>query len=91
MGVEVHVPHDVDMDRFLFGETIPRILIAYAPSDRTLIENHTRKYGIELHKIGTTHDQSQFVVYQGFAKVLIANMLDLKTKWATRLESIFNS
>jgi phosphoribosylformylglycinamidine synthase len=91
IGIEVQVPHDVDMDRFLFGETIPRILIAYAPSDRTLIENHTRKYGIELHKIGTTHDQSQFVVYQGFAKVLIANMLDLKTKWATRLESIFNS
>ncbi len=90
VGLELACPPGADLDRFLFGEGLPRILIAYEPSERVGIESMVTQSGIPFHVIGTTNDSEAFKLRQGGASVYLSKLADLKKPWADRWAGLFN-
>jgi len=88
-GVEVLIPQEADLDRFLFGETVPRVLIAYEPADRVDIENTASQAGVKFTHIGNTNDSSLITIRQGGAQVFSSKIPDLKTGWSRRWDKFF--
>lgn len=89
LGMEAHIPFQTDTDRFLFGETLPRILIAYEPVERTEIETLANQSGVAFTFIGTTNDQGVFRIKQGGAKVFEVQLKDVQAKWQERWKQFF--
>ena len=89
LGIEISIPREVDVDAFLFGETVPRILVAYDTTESTEVEMLANQAGIKFTAIGSVNDQGQLVVKQGGAKVLQRDLAQLKTKWDQRLRGFF--
>lgn len=89
LGVQVHFNSGVDADRFLFGETAPRIVCAYEASDRTLLESAVTRFGIPFTVIGETDDSGSLKVFQGKAKVLDYSMPKLKESWDQKWAPFF--
>jgi phosphoribosylformylglycinamidine synthase len=89
LGIEISIPREVDVDAFLFGETVPRILVAYDATESTEVEMLANQAGIKFTAIGSVNDQGQLVVKQGGAKVLQRDLAQLKTKWDQRLRGFF--
>lgn len=88
-GVELNIPEATDLDRFLFGETIPRILIAYDSIERGDIENIASQAGVKFTYLGQTNDSSLLTVRQGGAQILEAKIPELKTTWEQRWNKFF--
>jgi phosphoribosylformylglycinamidine synthase len=89
IGLELHVPRGCDMDKFLFGETLPRVLIAFHPSDRVEIENISTQSGLVFNPVGLTNESGEFRVKQGGAVVFQRRVPDLMAAWQKRWSSIF--
>ncbi len=89
IGFQIEIPRDTDVDGFLFGETCPRVLIAYEPVERGDIENMASRAGVPFIHIGNTTDTHDFVIKQGGAKVLKADVKTLKQKWTDRWKQFF--
>jgi phosphoribosylformylglycinamidine synthase len=88
-GVELLVPSGVDLDRFLFGETIPRIVLAFDSVERGDIENLASQAGVAFTQLGQTNDSSQLVIRQGGAQILVSKIPDLKASWNQRWNKFF--
>jgi len=88
-GVEILIPQETDLDRFLFGETIPRLLIAYEPIERVDLENTASQAGVKFTHIGNTTDSSLFTIRQGGAQIFSSNIPDLKKGWNHRWDKFF--
>jgi len=89
MGLALQVPQDADSDRFLFGETVPRLIIAYDPVEHTDIESLANQAGVSFTQIGSTNDSSEFTISHGGAKILGAKMPELYTRWRDRWVEFF--
>lgn len=89
IGFEVEIPRETDVDGFLFGETCPRVLIAYEPVERGDLENLASRAGVPFQFIGHTTDLGEMIVKQGGAKVLKASIPTLKDKWDKRWKMFF--
>lgn len=88
-GVEIHVPFDTDLDKFLFGETIPRLLAAIDVTDKTELETMSNTTGVTFHSIGHVNDSGKLTVIQGNAKILEVDLVSLKKKWLNRWKPFF--
>jgi phosphoribosylformylglycinamidine synthase len=88
-GVELHIPEKTDLDRFLFGETIPRIVIAYDSIERGDLENIASQAGVSFTYLGQTNDTSLLMIRQGGAKILETKIPELKTAWEQRWNKFF--
>ncbi len=89
IGFELEIPRETDVDGFLFGETCPRVLIAYEPVERGDLENMSSRAGVPFLHIGQTTDHHELIVKQGGAKVLKADIKSLKQKWDSRWKMFF--
>jgi len=89
LGLTLQLPPDTDADRFLFGESIPRLLIAYDYVERTDIENLASQAGVGFTVVGHTTDQGEFKITQGSSTNLSAKMPDLIAKWRNRWAKFF--
>lgn len=89
LGIEISIPRELDADAFLFGETVPRLLVAYDPTESTEVEMLANQAGVKFTALGSVNDQGQLVVKQGGAKVLQRDLAQLKTKWDQRLRGLF--
>lgn len=89
LGVEIAIPREVDVDAFLFGETVPRILIAYDSTESTEVEVIAHQAGVKFTPIGSVNDQNHLLVKQGGAKVLERDLTQLKSKWDQRWRGFF--
>ncbi len=88
-GIDLHIPSEIDVDKFLFGETIPRIVLAYDPIEQVDIENTASQAGVKFTHIGNTNDLSAMNIRQGGAQVLSAHIPDLKAKWTQKWNKFF--
>lgn len=88
-GVEVSVPLHTDVDLFLFGETVPRLLVAYEPVERTDIETLANGAGVKFHPLGQTTDHARLTILQGGAKILDLDAKDLKRRWKAKWTTLF--
>ncbi len=88
-GVELAVPLNTDVDLFLFGETIPRILVAYEAVERTEIETLANGAGVPFHVIGNSTDRSRLTISQGGAKILDLDSQQLKNQWKQKWAPLF--
>ncbi len=84
IGFEVASPVGTDLDRFLFGESVPRVLVAYAPNERVQIESFASQAGVPFHWIGTTNDTGDWRLRQGGAAVHHASIQSVKEAWTKR-------
>lgn len=89
LGIEISIPREVEVDAFLFGETIPRILIAYDSTEATEVEMVANQAGIKFTAIGNVNDQGRLLVKQGGAKVLERDLFQLRGKWDQRWRGFF--
>lgn len=89
IGVELNIPIGADLDRFLFGETIPRIVIAFDSTERGDIENIASQAGVSFTHLGQSNDSSAFTIRQGGAQVFNAKTSDLKVAWNQRWNNFF--
>lgn len=89
IGLNLNLIQDVDTDRLLFGETVPRLLIAYDAVERTELESIASQAGVAFTPIGHTTDQDNFSVLQGGAAVLTLKVSDLKARWRDRWKPFF--
>jgi phosphoribosylformylglycinamidine synthase subunit PurL len=89
LGVEIQLSSDTDIDRVLFGEAIPRLLVAYEPVERTEIENLANGAGIAFTWLGVTNDMGQFTVKQGGSTILNLKLMDLKKRWQEKWKNLF--
>lgn len=90
IGFEAHIPFETDSDRFLFGETVPRILVAYSPVERTEIETFANQSGVSFTVVGTTTDQGNFTIKKGGANIFEVKLKDVQAKWHERWNQFFN-
>ena len=89
LGFELVSPPGIEADRVFFGEALPRILVAYAPSDRVSIESAASQSGVAFTVVGHTNESSEIRLRQGGASVLQQSLRDLKTAWERRWERFF--
>lgn len=89
LGVEIHIPREVDGDAFLFGETIPRVLVAYDSTESTEVEVLAHQAGVAFTSIGTVNDGGRLVVKQGGAKVLEKDLKQLSEQWDQKWRGFF--
>ncbi len=89
IGFDINIPFGSEVDRFLFGETVPRIIVAYDPGDRTEIESMANHSGVKFTVIGQTSESDLFQVRQGGAIVLKEKVSDLSSRWRNRWRAIF--
>lgn len=88
IGFELVSPPATDFDRFLFGEALPRILVAYPANERVQIEMLSGRAGVPFHFIGHTNDSSQIQLRQGGAAVYQSAIGPLKQAWADRWNTV---
>lgn len=90
IGLDIHVPYDLDVDRFLFGETIPRVLMAFDSSDRAEFERLSSQAGVPFQVVGHVTDKAVFQVMQGKMVSLSVEMEKIRaqfdSKWKSFLE-----
>lgn len=89
LGLELNIPFGTDVDRLLFGETVPRILVAYEHIERTEIEALANQAGVTFTFLGTTNDKEHITVRQGGSKVFEQKLQTLREPWAKRWKSFF--
>lgn len=89
IGFEISMASGTDVDSFLFGESIPRLLVAYEPIERTEMENLAGGAGVLFTHIGQTNDSGLLTVRQGGSQVLSFTMSDLKNKWDEKWRPFF--
>jgi len=89
VGFELMLPPETDLDLFLFGETVPRVLFAYDSIERTEMETMANSAGVTFTPIGSTNDQGRFLLRQGGAKVLDLSVADLKRQWQSKWQPLF--
>jgi phosphoribosylformylglycinamidine synthase len=89
LGIELHVPRGCDTDKFLFGEAVPRILVAFNPSDRVEIESISTQAGLAFTTIGTTNESGELRIKQGGAIVFQRAMAGIASTWKNRWAAIF--
>ena len=89
VGVEIAIPRECDADGFLFGETVPRLLLAYDPAESTEVERLANQAGVRFTSIGSVSDGGMFLVRQGGAKVIERDLATLKSKWNERWRKFF--
>ncbi len=84
LGAEISCPGGVDLDRFLFGETIPRVLVAYPHEERVQFEMLAGQAGVPFTVLGATHDHSEVKLKQGGAVIFQSPLEVIKTSWSNR-------
>lgn len=89
IALEISIPRETDMDGFLFGETIPRLLVAYDSAERTDIENIANTCGLPFTIIGKTTQSGDLVILQGGAKILGLKVCLLREKWQAKWKHFF--
>jgi phosphoribosylformylglycinamidine synthase subunit PurL len=89
IGLELNIPHETDVDRFLFGEGIPRLLVAYDPVEKTELETLASRSGVTFTPIGVTTDKSELKIFQGGATVLKTGVAELKARWSEKWKTLF--
>lgn len=89
VGFEISIPREVEVDAFLFGEAVPRLIVAFEPSESTEIEMLANQAGVKFTSIGSVNDQGKMVVKQGGAKVLEREVAALKAHWDGRWRFFF--
>lgn len=87
-GVELTVPFGVDLDRFLFGETIPRVVLAFDSSDREEFERMANQAGVPFTLIGQVNDTDQFHVVQGKSTTLLSDMKKIRETYSQKWKSL---
>jgi phosphoribosylformylglycinamidine synthase len=90
IGMEILVPQETDVDRFLFGESVPRILCAYEPTERVEMEVVANSSGVSFTPLGTTNDLGSFVIVQGRSRILEKNVSQLKQVWKDKWKGLFH-
>ncbi len=89
IGMETEIPRETDIDGFLFGETMPRVLVAYEPSDQGELETFASQCGVQFTRIGKTTDSGKWIFKQGGAIILERKVADLQQKWHSRWNGFF--
>ncbi|NBX91672.1 MAG: phosphoribosylformylglycinamidine synthase subunit PurL [Proteobacteria bacterium] len=89
IGAEISIPQETDVDGFLFGESIPRIVLGFDSAEATEVEMLANQAGVKFTPIGIVNDKGTFVLKQGGAKVLEKQMAHLKESWNNRWRCFF--
>ncbi len=89
-GVEIQIPSRIEIDEVLFGETCPRVLLAYAPENRVEIETLCSRSAVKFNKIGNTTDKAKFKVTQGLAVLSDMSVSTVKETWQNKWKGFFN-
>jgi phosphoribosylformylglycinamidine synthase subunit PurL len=84
LGVDVSCPAGVDVDRFLFGETIPRVLVAYPHEERVQFEMLAGQAGVPFTVLGVTQDRAEVKLMQGGGVIFQSPLEAIKTSWSNR-------
>lgn len=90
LGIELRIPQGVDVDSFLFGETVPRVILAYDSTESTEVERCAQQSGVMFTSIGLVNDSGFLEVKQGGASVLSQEISCLKKSWSNRWKKIFS-
>ncbi len=89
IGFTAKIPQGADPDRFLFGETIPRVLVAIDPGHRTEIETLASQAGVGFTLIGETNESGEMKVLQGGLEVAKRPVAAIRTGWENRWKPCF--
>ncbi len=89
MGFELVSPPGADFDRFLFGESLPRILVAYPPNERVQVEMLAGQLGVPFTMIGHTNDSGEIRLRQGGAAVYQSALAPIRKAWTERWDTLF--
>lgn len=87
-GVELSVPFGVDMDRFLFGETIPRVVMAFDSADRGEFERMASQAGVPFTPIGEVNDRGQFNIVQGKMTCLSVELSKIRARYSAKWKAL---
>jgi len=89
IGLEIAIPRDCDVDGFLFGETVPRLLVAFDPAESTEVERLANQAGVRFTAIGSVTDGGKLLVRQGGAKAIERDLTQLRSQWNERWRKFF--
>jgi len=88
-GAQINVPGRAQLDRFLFGESCPRILLAFDPSLETQIHTLSQQHQLSFLKIGQTTMDFRFSIHQDNQTLYQSELSPLKSDWQNRWKEIF--
>jgi hypothetical protein len=87
--LEVAFPPGADTDRFLFGEALPRLIVAYPSSERVQFEMLSGQSGVPFTVLGSTNESGKITLRQGGASAFQSDLEPLKQAWRERWAGIF--
>jgi phosphoribosylformylglycinamidine synthase len=88
IGLEIFSPPGTDFDRFLFGEALPRILVAYPHNERVQVEMLAGQQGIPFTVIGQTNESGEVRLRQGGAAVYQSALAPIQQAWTDRWNAL---
>ena len=89
MGITLRMLPQTDLDQFLFGETIPRVVMAFDTDYRTEIETIANQAGVNFNVIGETNDESKLKILQGGLVASERPLSPIRTMWENRWKPCF--
>lgn len=89
IGCELIAPPTCQMDRFLFGEGLPRVVLAFRPQDEAAVRELGRSHSVELSVVGRTTATEFFSVQLDGRTVLQKSIPEVRARWKCGWKSLF--
>lgn len=89
-GMTLTVPEQVtDLDSFLFGEALPRILLAYAPNQASRVAALAQKFSLPLWVVGKSTDEPKLKIHQATQSLIEIDIKTAHQKWQQKWKELF--
>jgi len=89
LGCEVEIPAAANADRFLFGETLGRVLVSASADTAKALQSVATKYGLSVQTIGRVTADAKFDVTQNGKSVLSTSLSASYSQWKKKWEPLF--
>lgn len=91
IGLRLALPQRWNVDQVLFGESLPRVCVAYPTSHRASIMSKCFSARLPFHPIGRTQLQHRLTITSGEAAVAELDLERLVQMWRQKWRSMFGS
>jgi len=89
IGVTLEIAENTDIDRFLFGETVPRLLLAYKEQDRDTIRQLAESKNLSINSIGKSTSDDQVLIQRQGKSLFDTKLSQIKDRWVHKWDKIF--
>ncbi len=89
IGLNLNIPQSIDSDQFLFGESVPRVVVAIENGHRGELEMLASQAGMPFTLLGETNTAAALKILQGGLEVASRPLPAIRKEWENRWKPCF--